>query len=222
MTTGRTFILALDVETTGPNPKLHHMYALAGVFVDMDTTEELAFFNQTCWTPRPANWDYATYEHFLKDAREEWRNKVLKNELQMQTPRDMVSYWFAWVAMVLENIKFDPRVDRLIQVVDTAYFDHLFLMFHAPEQMPSANMLTGEYCPWWDLRSYYAGLAQINLRNSRYTTRQLFDMIMAECLKAKKEPYLPFNFVHDHEPLHDARCIAYGYLELRKAKPLGD
>lgn len=208
---GRTYLLVVDVETTGPSTKRHFLYAVASVIHDLTANEEVAWFDQNCRIPLGTEWDQATSEHFMHRTESEWRQKVLSGQLTEQTPEQMMAHWHIWFSAVLTQLRFNPREDRLVPMCDTPYYDILFMEVNSPLWARPMSLLIGEYNPWWDLRSYYAGMSKTHPKYVRYSTRQLYDMCVAGLIVPSEAVHL-----HDHVPLNDARCLVHGIMDLEK------
>jgi hypothetical protein len=222
--TRRLLILGIDVEATGGHLTTNAPYAISSMIVDANSMQVVSSFLTLCRPFPNQTWDHDTYSHFLTETTPEWRNNVFRHLFSptTQTPDMAVEQWYSWLENTLAVIQYSPRTHNLLPLVDTTLFDKSMIGVYLPQRCKGMDYLTGEFNPWFDIRSYYAGLAKVDISSGRYTAKQLFDIILAENPKLCEEfnkhtDSADINVPHDHNPENDVRCIIFEFIKLRKS-----
>ena len=219
-------LLGIDIEATGGNLNTNCPYALASVIIDGRTNVPIASFLQLCRPYDDQQWDPQTRKHFLEETSTDWQAVVTKvlQDPHAPTPDQMVSNWYHWLNETLYALDYSPRTHNLLPIVDTTLFDKSMVGCYLPECCRGMDYLVGEFNPWHDLRSFYAGLARVDLASGRYTAKQLFDIILSQNPKlnmatTKDEAFIgeywQHGVPHDHNPLNDVKCILLEFNKLR-------
>lgn len=222
----KLFLLGIDIEATGGHLALNAPYAISSMVVNAETMECKTFL---CFCRPFTNqrWDTDTYSHFLTQTTPEWRNRVFAHLFNQSTPTPDIAIenWYSWLEKVLLEIGYHPRTHNLLPIVDTTMFDKSMIGVYLPERCKGMDYLTGEFNPWFDIRSYYAGLANVDISSGRYTAKQLFDLLLSTnpelCARFNEETsHSDHNVPHDHNPENDVRCILFEFIKLRKSLKL--
>ncbi len=214
-------LLGIDIEATGPHLIKNAPYALSSIIVDGSTNQVVSEFTALCKPDPGQSWDPDTYNHFTNDTKREWRETVRKVlfDPNAMTPWTMVNLWFEWLNNSLYNLQYHPRTHNLLPLVDTTFFDKSMVGVYLPAHCRGMDYLLGEYNPWNDIRTYYAGLAEVDLGSGRYTAKQLFDLVLTKHPQVRLTNFKPGEkgVPHDHNPLNDVKCIIFEFNKLRKA-----
>lgn len=214
-------LLGIDIEATGPHLIKNAPYALSSIIVDGYTNQVVSEFSALCKPDVNQSWDPDTYTHFTNDTTKEWRSVVRQVlfDLNAMTPWTMVNTWFEWLTNTLYRLRYDPRTHNLLPLVDTTFFDKSMIGVYLPRHCRGMDYLLGEFNPWNDIRSYYAGLAGVDLSSGRYTAKQLFDIILSKNQHIRLTSFVGSEkgVPHDHNPLNDVKCIIFEFNKLRKA-----
>ena len=193
--------LVVDVETTGAFVGTNNILCFAAVVASEGKIEHefLAYIkvtdNHTIWEPRCVTefWDKNP------EMRAYIFNQIKCNGRSIN---DAIIGFYEWVKSL-------PNKENITVYSDNVAFDIGFLNYYLAGMSVTMNTILGEYKPVRDSSSFHAGIAHLTPDKGLWG---------AETAAVEKLGYKMPNFdvKHDHNPLNDAKHIAFEIMEIER------
>ena len=206
-----TYILAIDVETTGPNVLQHWMPEFGAVLWKIGEKEPANKFYACLAQPHGTDWDATTLSEFWnneskgKDGKtpmELYKQRVAKT---YQTPHgDAMALFVKWARDIESSMQ---KGEKVLIVTDTAAFDTTWMNVYLARTVSkhgcdSLNYLFGKYRPTRDIDAFKFGMGKhMKVWGSEQVALSSIDGI-------DEFPEWVTKHAHNHNPVSDAKNIA--------------
>lgn len=202
-----TDVIAVDVETSGPNLVKHFMPEFAGELITIGEQEPRESFYRALQQPNNTGWSSETLKSFWEKPDADGVKPITAFDERRKTNKihDCYTAMDEFVDWVREmDAAVSAKGGRLLIVTDTAGFDVAWIDTYLSRYSSKATSLgdiLGRYQPTRDISSFMLGVSgAIQTGNSVEAAIQ--------ALGLSSEANWGAKFAHNHDPASDAKHIA--------------
>lgn len=203
-----THVIAIDVETTGPNVVTNYMTDFGASCWKIGETNPIATFYTALQQPPGTKWDELTSKEFWDNPAKGVNGVPPRVDLEKRlagnvllTPEAGMHRFVLWARELHQGL---GDGELIIVISDTADFDSTFINYYlgryVGETCPSLTRLFNEYRPTRDIDSFYHGTG---FRLARWDA----EASAMQALDVKELPSWVTAYESAHNPLADANVI---------------